>query len=387
MDYSKFLRKEVTEYINANLKGDLHSLLLKRSPFEDITMAELGQQIQGRQTALRKFPSYIKDGVVFPPKLNLEQTSSEATAKYKASQITGETWLDLTSGLGIDSFYMSENFRQRTLVEQNSELVPIIKHNFVVWDRAVEIINNSLENCLDNFKDKYDLVYLDPARRDNTKRKVFLLEDLSPNILEIQDRILALGNQVVIKLSPLIDLTYLLEVLPKTHKIDIIALKNEVKEVLVYMSNDQPSAEVNIKCINLESEESDFEFNLNSEQNTDVEFSPIKDYLYIPNNAITKAGAFKSVAKRYNLYKLHPNTHFYTSDQYVKEFPGRHFRIEEITAKDIEKGAYYNIVSKNYPVKPEDLKKKFKTKDGGEKYLIFTQDVKGKKILKAVPVI
>ena len=381
MDFEVFLKPEIQNFINANLNADLHSLLLKKSPFEEVTMQELVQQIQGLQIGKKKFPSFIKEGVVFPPKLNLEQTSSENTALYKAQQIKGERWLDLTSGLGIDSFFMGQKFSSRTLVEQNEDLVPIVEHNFKVWEKPVQVLNVQLEDFLTHNQDTYDVVYLDPARRDQSKRKVFLLEDLSPNILEIYDQLLSIGKIVVIKLSPLIDLHYLIEVLPEAFKIEILSVKNEVKEVVVYLRKES-ATEPKIHCINLESKDAEFSFYLSEEKEIELHYHEVQKFLYLPNSSIAKAGAFKTMAKMFNLNKLQANSHAYTSNILLNDFPGRIWEVEEINNKQIKKGEYYNIITKNYPVKPEDLKKKFKTKDGGSDYLIFTEDTKGKKILK-----
>jgi hypothetical protein len=167
----------------------------------------------------------------------MEQSSSEKTAVYKSEILKGKKFIDLTSGFGIDAYYLSQNFEDITLVEQNTALLEIVEHNWNVLGRKARFINRKLEDFLEN-QEKFDVVYLDPARRDQNKNKVFLLEDLSPNILEIQEKLRSISNQVVIKLSPLIDLKYLVSVLPNIFRIDIIALKNDVKEVVAFLSDD-----------------------------------------------------------------------------------------------------------------------------------------------------
>ena len=205
----KSVGNEIQNYINANLNSDLHSLLLKKSPFPDVSMQEIVQQIKGKQVAQKKFPFLLKDGIIFPPQLSLEQSSSEKTAIYKSKILKGKKFIDLTSGFGIDAYYLSENFEEITLVEQNSELLQIVEHNWDVLGKKAKFINQKLENFLNENHENFDVIYLDPARRDNQKNKVFLLEDLSPNILEIQEKLLSISKQIVIKLSPLIDLKYL----------------------------------------------------------------------------------------------------------------------------------------------------------------------------------
>ncbi|KUJ55499.1 class I SAM-dependent methyltransferase [Chryseobacterium aquaticum] len=377
------LHKDVQNYIEANLNSDLHCLLLKKSPFPEVSMQEIVQQIKGKQVAQKKFPFLLKEGIVFPPQLNLEQSSSDKTAHYKSKILEGKKFIDLTSGFGIDAYYLSQNFEDITLVEQNPELLQIVQHNWSVLGKKATFINIKLEDFLVENKESFDVIYLDPARRDNNRNKVFLLEDLSPNILEIQDKLLSISKQVVIKLSPLIDLKYLVSVLKNVVQIDIIAVKNDVKEIVVFLSNEN-SDKIKCHCINLESGESDFQFCFGDEENAHAEFSEPERFIYIPNNTILKAGIFNLISDKFKLKKLHPNTHIYSSEIRINDFPGRIFEMEAIEIKQIKKKQQFNIISKNYPLKPEEIKKKHSLKDGGNDYLIFTQSKKGKIILKSV---
>lgn len=378
------LSREIQEYINANLNTDLHSLLLKKSPFQEVTMQQLVQQIKGKKVALKKFPFLLKDNIVFPPNLNLEQASSQVTAEFKAGNLEGKKFLDLTSGFGIDAYFLSQKFEEVTLVEQNTELLEIVKHNWTVLNRNANFINENLENFLAKNQKKFDLIYLDPARRDEHKNKKFLLEDLSPNLLEIQDQLFNFSNKVLIKLSPLIDISYLISVLNHIVEIQIIAVKNEVKELLVFLKKNQNGENKLITCTNLESDEPSFSFQYHWEKEAVSEYSEPLQFLYIPNNAVLKSGGFNSISQHFHLRKLHPNTHFYTSDDLRTDFPGRILRIEIIESKALKKGEKYNIISKNYPLTPDEIKKKYKIKDGGEHYLIFTQSLKSKIILRSV---
>ncbi|WP_333597543.1 class I SAM-dependent methyltransferase [Chryseobacterium flavum] len=377
------LNKEIQNYINANLNTDLHALLLKKSPFPEVSMQEIVQQIKGKQVAGRKFPFLLKEGILFPPQLNLEQSSSEKTALYKSGILKGNTFIDLTSGFGIDAYYLSQNFESITLVEQNTGLLEIVEHNWKILNRQARFINLKLEDFLNETQEYFDVIYLDPARRDQQKNKVFLLEDLSPDILEIQEKLRAISGQVVIKLSPLIDLKYLVSVLPGISRIDIIALKNDVKEVIVFLS-DENTDRVFCNCVNLDSGEPAFTFKFGEEETARSEYSEPEKYIYIPNNAILKAGTFNLISQKFGLKKLHPNSHLYTLNKEEKNFPGRVLEMEMIDSKSIKKKGQYNIISKNYPLKPEEIKKKYALKDGGNDYLIFTQSKKGKIILKSV---
>jgi THUMP domain-like/Conserved hypothetical protein 95 len=380
---NKLLDQNVQHYINANLNTDLHSLLLKKSPFSDVSMQEIVQQIKGKQVALKKFPFLLKAGIIFPPQLNLEQSSSQKTALYKSEILKGKKFIDLTAGFGIDAYYLSKNFDEITLVEQNADLLKIVEHNWSVLGKKARFINHKLEEFLGENKENFDVIYLDPARRDQHKNKVFLLEDLSPDILEIQGKLLSFSKEIVIKLSPLIDLKYLIKVLPGIFRIDIIAVKNDVKEVVVFLSKKN-SEEIICHVVNLENEEPTYVFRFGVEEKSIAEFGEPEKYIYIPNNSVLKAGIFNLISERFGLKKLHPNTHLYTSDQKINDFPGRIFEMELIEAKQIQKKSQFNVISKNYPLKPEEIKKKYNLRDGGENYLIFTQSKKGKIILKSV---
>nr|WP_262909374.1 class I SAM-dependent methyltransferase [Chryseobacterium gwangjuense] len=361
----------------------MHSLLLKKSPFPEVSMQEIVQQIKGKQVAQKKFPFLLKEGVIFPPQLNLEQSSSEKTAHYKSEILKGKKFIDLTSGFGIDAYYLSKNFDDITLIEQNADLLEIVENNWKILERKARFINQKLEDFLNQNKETFDVIYLDPARRDLNKNKVFLLEDLSPNILEIQEKLLSISDEVVIKLSPLIDLKYLVSVLQNIVRIDIIALKNDVKEIVVFLSN-KSSGEIICNCVNLESGESTFTFTFGEEENAHTEYGEPEKWIYIPNHSILKAGVFNLISGKFGLKKLYPNTHLYTSSEKLNDFPGRILEMEMIDAKQIKKKSQFNIISKNYPLKPEEIKKKYGVKDGGESYLIFTQSKKGKIILKSV---
>lgn len=380
---NKLLNKDIQNYINANLNTDLHTLLLKKSPFPEVSMHQIVQQIKGKQVAERKFPFLLKEGILFPPQLNLEQSSSEKTALYKSGILKGNKFIDLTSGFGIDAFYLSQNFDDITLIEQNSELLKIVENNWGILGRKAKFINLKLEDFLNGNQEHFDVIYLDPARRDEQKNKVFLLEDLSPDILEIQEKLRSISDLVVIKLSPLIDLKYLVSVLPGISRMDIIALKNDVKEVVVFLSSEKTD-KIICNCVNLESGESVFSFTFGEEETAQSEYSEPERYIYIPNHSILKAGVFNLISQKFGLKKLHPNSHLYTSGERIENFPGRIFEMESVDSKSIKKKGQFNIIAKNYPLKPEEIKKKYGLKDGGDQYLIFTQSKKGKIILKSV---
>lgn len=393
MDFTNLLAPEIQSFINQNIDSDINKLLLRKSPFPNVTMQEIVQQVKGKKVAQRKFPFLLNENIIFPPNLNLEQASSQSTAEYKAKDLKGKSFLDLTSGFGIDAYFLSQNFEEVTLVEQNPDLIKIVEHNWKTLNRKANFINQNLEEFIESLREpqtdsskKFDVIYLDPARRDQNNKKKFLLEDLSPNLLEIEEQLNSISDKIIVKLSPLIDISYLVSELQNINEIKIIAVRNEVKELVLIIKNQETRTEiqeVKITCVNLESDESEFSFYFNEEKSATSEFSESLNYLYIPNNSILKAGAFNIISEKFGLKKLHPNTHFYTSEKKIENFPGRVLQIEKIDGKDLVKNDQFNIISKNYPLKPEEIKKKYKLKDGGNRYLIFTQSINGKEILRS----
>ena len=364
-------------------EGTTTTLLLKKTVFNGISNKELVQQIEGRRTAAKKLPFLLTaEGILFPPTLNLEQTSSEATAQYKAQNLQGERFLDLTCGFGIDAFFLSEKFKEVTLVEQNEELLSKVEHNWQLLERKATFINGTAEDFLKATTVHYNFIYLDPARRDTLKQKKFLLEDLSPNILELQSVLLQKADKVLTKLSPMIDISYLLHTLPKITHIHLIALRNDVKEVLVVQeAKTEIETQVQIHCVNLETEEPTLQFTEAALHTPQVVYSKPKKYLYIPNNALLKSGAFNYITQHFEVEKLDVNTHLYTSEQLKKPFAGRVLEVTSINPKELKKGSKYCILSKNYPLSVEEIKKKYHIVEGGNKYLIFTRSVEGLVVL------
>lgn len=394
MDFSTLLSDDVQAFIRQNINADINQFLLKKSPFPKVSIQEIVQQIKGRKTAQKKFPFLMEDHLVFPPNLNLEQASSQSTAQYKSKNLIGRSFLDLTSGFGIDAYFLSQNFEEVTLVEQNSDLIKTVEHNWKVLNRKANFINQNLEEYIESLREpktdtytKFDVIYLDPARRDQNNKKKFLLEDLSPNLLEIEEKLRSISDKIIVKLSPLIDISYLVSELKNINEIKIIAVRNEVKELVLIIENKEKkekSKGMKITCVNLESDEPEFSFVINEEKNASSEFSESSNFLYIPNNSILKAGAFNIISEKFGLKKLHPNTHFYTSENKIENFPGRVLQVEKIDGKDLKKNDQFNIISKNYPLKPDEIKKKYKLKDGGKNYLIFTQSINEKVILRSI---
>lgn len=378
------LKEEIQSYLHKNVLEDFREVSLQKSPFENISSAELAQQIKGLQIAKAKFPFLYKtEGIYYPPSLNLEQASSWATAKYKSKLVKGKSLIDLTAGMGIDSFAFAQNFAEVTALERNPELAGISSHNYKALSQDnLRYINTPFENYFSEYPDlKWDVIYLDPSRRIASRRKV-ILEDLEPGVLIWMDEFLNRAETVLIKLSPLLDLKSAIGKIPQIQEIHIVAVRNEVKELLLVCKTGIDS-DPKIKAVNLESDHPDFEFNLSDESEAVSHFSRPLKFIYEPSSPVLKSGAFKLAGEKFSLKKLHANSHLYTSDEIQDSFPGKIFEIiEELKKpkKEIEKKAFHLLV-KNYPLKTDEVRKKYKIREGNGSTLIFTQSVSGKHIL------
>lgn len=346
------------------------------------------QQVEGRERTADKLPTFAQiEDWWYPVRLSCEQCSSELAAKYKASLLSAisiqpSAFLDLTGGYGVDTYFLSERFAHTDYVEQNEELCRIAEHNFNVQSdnvrcTKVSIHNSTAEEFLKT-AGEYDLIFLDPARRDSHGGKVFRLEDCTPNVVELLPTLLRHGKQIMLKLSPMLDLTQALrELSAVSHQpsdivwdCHIVAIKNEVKELLLLSGGTGQ-----ITAIDLEKKEQAFCFTREEEQNCQMVNGKCENgkWLYEPSAAILKAGAYKLVGARYGLQKLDVNTHLYTSERLVTDFPGRKWKIEQVVRdrKDLPAELKQaNVLTRNYPMTPEQLKKKLHLRDGGTAYLI-----------------
>ncbi|MFV0157934.1 RsmD family RNA methyltransferase [Empedobacter falsenii] len=379
------LTQEFQDYLKIIEQEDFKSIGLKKSLFDGISSAEIAQQLKGIQVAKHKFPTlYSTKNIYFPPSINLEQASSEAAANYKSSLVKGKTLIDLTAGFGIDTMAFAKNFEKVYHIEQNPELSEIVQHNAQILAPNLETYTGTFQSFFEtNPESKFDVIYLDPARRNSSGRK-FILEDLEPNILEWMPTFFEKSNKIIIKLSPLLDITSTLQQIDSISEIHIVALKNEVKDFLLIIDKNCSTKNPLIKAINLESNQPEFSFNFEDEYNSNANFGTVQQYIYEPNVAILKTGAFKLLSEKFNLHKLHQNTHLYTSNELLNEFPGKIYSVEKHInhpKKEILKSKA-NLLVKNYNQAIDIVKKKFKITDGGETTLIFTQSIYGFHILK-----
>ena len=381
------LNTEVQNFINANLNEDISKLLLNGISFSEIEAKDIIKQIEAKKRSKKKLPTWFNSkNIYFPNKLNIEQTSSEVTANYKANLVSGNSLIDLTGGFGVDAYYFSKRIKNVIHCEINKSLSEIVKHNYKTLNiNTIECLNENGIEALKHIDRPFDWIYIDPSRRDDTKKKVFLLSECIPNIKTFQGLFLKYANNVMIKTSPLLDIKATLNDLKQIKELHVIALDKEVKELLWVLERDCKT-EFIIKTVNLTKQsKQEFEFSFENESNEIAEYTGPIAYLYEPNAAILKAGAFNSVSTQLNIPKLHKHSHLYTSNTLI-DFPGRRFKIEKsipfnkkIFAK--EKISKANVTTRNFPISVGEIRKKLKIKDGGDIYLFFTTDLNNIKII------
>jgi len=381
------LNDEVREFLKNNLKTTAAELALRGSSFSGISSSELAQQLIGLQKAERKLPTWFKNSqIYYPPKLNLEQTSSETTAKYKASLVKGKTLIDLTGGLGIDDFYFAQHFKEVIHCELNAELSEIAAHNLKQLGREnISFKNEDSLEYLKNTDQNFDCIYVDPARRDNAGGKVFRLADCLPNVPANLDLLFKKTDIILIKTSPLLDLQAGISELQSVTEIHIIAVNNEVKELL-WLLKKGDNQETKIKTLNFTKKGVEKFEGILDKLTGEVAYSLPKNFLYEPNAAIMKSGLFREIALQTQTSKLHKNSHLYTSEKEIN-FPGRKFKILDIeeykpgSLKKKFKKLKANITTRNFPESVVILRKKLKIKDGGKTYLFFTTNINNQKIV------
>jgi len=393
------------QLIQNHLQDRVEDLALHRSQYKELSDEDWAfflQQIEGYQRTVEKLPTFASQILNpqssipnpiwwYPPRISCEQCSSEATARYKAGLLgekarrqEGEAkrLIDLTGGAGVDTYFLSEQFDTVDYVEQNEELCRLAQHNL---PQHVSIHNCSAEHYLDSpiqgFTDS-TTIFVDPSRRDKNGSKVFRLADCTPNVAELLPKMREVADTILIKLSPMLDITQALRELGDEWQVHVVAVKNEVKEILL-VHNAQCTMH-NVTCVDLaenwkfeftREEETNAECTMQNAQFTNLQIEQFTNYyLYEPSPAILKAGAYKLVGARYGLEKLGVNTHLYVSVKLMKDFPGRCWRILGVqNAECTMHNEKANVLTRNYPLSAEQLKKKLHVKDGGEKYIIGTR--------------
>ena len=378
-------------FIDEHTNDDVALLSLQAARFPDVDIPFAIRQISGKQKVREKIPTFYNcRELLYPLKLSLEQSSSEITAKHKSALCEGEVLYDLTGGFGVDCFFLSSRFRQVFYVEAQTELCQLAGHNFSALGRAnISIINDTAENFLNNCGDAH-WIYLDPARRLESGKKAVLLSDCEPNVALLQDKLLEKSTRVMIKLSPMFDIAALRHELKHIREIHIVAMANECREIIVMLERNY-NAQPEIKTTNYSriGTIEKFEFTAGDEQGAEITFTTaLRQYLYEPNAAIMKSGAFGLISEKFRLSKLHINSHLYTSDCLIDDFPGRIFCVQ--TTIDFSKKSLSNLndevkkanlTIRNFPLTVNELRKKLKIPEGGDVYLFATTLADNKKVL------
>lgn len=377
----RFTDREI-KFIEDNEGKDVDGLRLKYSAKgdSDFDLDLCLDQIEARNRFERKLPSFFKiRGVVFPPRMNLEQSSSEQTALYKQGLIKkGETLVDLTSGFGADSFFLAKKASRVVCVERDGTLSRLCAFNFRLAGLTnCEFVNGSCEQYLQEM-DGVDVIYIDPSRRDEHKNRLLSLSSFSPDVLKLMPQLTDKASRVIVKLSPMTDLKLLRQEVEYLTDIHIVSLRNECKEVLAVISKveDKPLMYHCVNILEQKTDCTDFFFEKAVANLDSVKFSSeMKKFFFEPNSSFLKAGIFTPLCMKYNVEKLHPNTHLFTSDERIGDFEGRGFELLEqrhagIKAlRDIERA---NITVRNFPWTVETIRKRTKIKEGGDLYLFFT---------------
>ncbi|GAB2800347.1 SAM-dependent methyltransferase [Rhabdobacter roseus] len=380
-------------FIREHLQDDAATLLLKARPQPDLDLRKVVLQLTARQKARHKLPSwYANERLLFPPPLSVEQGSSEATARYKASLMQGEHLIDITGGMGVDCYYLSQRFAQSTYLEQQPEVAHAAAYNFgVLGASRIRVLEGEALHLLAQQSLRADWIYADPARRDDRQRKVVRLEDCTPDLIATLPTLLQHAPRLLIKTSPLLDIDHTVQALPGVREVHVLGLGSECKEVLYWVEAEQvPAAEVLINVRVLRSDGTvahGFDFSRAQEAQAEPTYGPPLRYLYEPQAAVLKAGAFKYLSVKYLLTKLAPNSHFYSSEQPVVDFPGRSFEIKAVVkadAKEIARqvpGGKANLTVRNFPGSVQELRKKWRLQEGGSTYLFATTLADGHKVV------
>ena len=400
-------------FIKTHQNDEVITLLLQAKKYPNLNIPDLVLQIKARQKAKTKLPEWFENKeIIFPKMLSVEQCSSEITAKFKANLVSGDTLIDLTGGMGVDIAYMSKNFKKAFYFEQNVDLLNVTKYNFeqLVIENVGFLEGNSISGLRGlGIEEKREVqnnwIYLDPHRRDDTGSKVVRLQDCEPNILAIKDLLFEYTDNILLKASPMLDIDLAILDLGNVSQVCVVAVENEVKEVLFLLINpgaaDSQTVQfatsdyrlttankVILNAVNLTKNNSTtLSFTKSEEKNASIKLSSPKQYLYEPNAAIMKSGGFRFVAQHFDLQKIAPHSHLYTSEELVESFQGRIFKIIAVCKLDKKEISKHltenkaNITIRNFPLTVQQIRDKLKLSDGGNEYLFATTDAQNQKIM------
>ena len=366
-------------FIEAHDGDDVRQLALQAARYPKVDMRMAATQIEGHRIAKSKLPAWAAvRGIIYPVRVSMEQCSSEATARYKASLVQGTHLADLTGGFGIDCSYLSDQFTHTTYMERNEELCRIASHNFALLNKRIMVRHGCCEELLATLPEQ-DWIFLDPARRDRGGNKVVALSDCEPDVCQLEELLLQKSPQVMVKCSPMLDISKAIGQLHSVAEVHVVSVDNECKELLLILRREPREGGLHIHTVNLLSHGTQhFDYPAHAESKAACPYATqLGRYLYEPNSALMKAGCYRLPAHTFGLYKLHPNTHLYTSDTLVSHFPGRVFQVEHTCGfgkKELKAFAckQANLAVRNFPERVDVLQKRLKISDGGSTYLFAT---------------
>lgn len=381
------ISKKMMDFILLHANDDVNTLRLKYSGKNagilDFNLDLALIQIEARKKARKKIPSYIEKGkFLFPSLIAEEQASNEAVARFHASLVpSSSSILDLTAGLGIDDFEFAKAGMSVTTCEIDTLKSEVLQHNANVLDLADKI---TVKNCnsidyIQTYSGKTDVIFADPARRDASGGKVHALADCQPDILTIMPGIMKISPRLIVKASPLLDISLICKTVENLKRIYVVSFRGECKEVLMDINPGHDFEGITVVDLDWNAEISRFNFHPHENQDeSQITYFSGKQpaeyqYLYEPNAGIMKVADWKSLGKTFkNLRKCDPNTHLFLSDTLYDDFPGRIHKIYGMPGKrelKALKGSRYNIVARNYPLSAPEVAKKYGIVSGGTDYL------------------
>ncbi len=373
-------------FIREHIHDDVPKLLLQKSHPPELDVVKLAGQILARQKARHKLPAwYAYERLLFPPPLSVEQGSSEATARFKASLVSGKRLIDITGGMGVDCFYMSQNFEQTFYFDQQETVAQTAAYNFekLGMTNRIKVRSEEAISILESNPISADWLYADPARRDDRQRKVAQLADCIPDLTQALPTLFRSAPNILVKTAPLLDIDLAVSQLQSVREVHVIGLEGECKEVLYTLERGYPGSKaipIRVRLLNAEgTPQVVFDFTREQEATAIAPLGEPETYLYEPHAALLKAGAFKSIATHFGLMKLAPNTHLYTGTRWIPDFPGRGFEVQAVCKPNVRELAAFvpdgkaNLTIRNFPGKMDDLRKKWRLKEGGDVYLFAAE--------------
>ena len=373
------MNQATKDYIKKHAEGDVRQLALQGTKDSEVNLTFALEQIAGRQKAKTKLPSWAAiEGIIYPPHLSMEQCSSEQTARYKASIVgKGALVVDLTAGFGVDLAFISQGFKRAVHVERQPQLCAISSENYQLLGlNHIEVVCGDGIDYLHQLGHA-DMIFMDPARRDEHGGRTYGIADCTPNVLELRDELLEKADRVMLKLSPMLDWRKAVEDLGNVSEVHIVSVDNECKELLLIIEKEEKPLKV--ICVNNGSI-----FEVKGESQRGISYSEgERRYLFEPNASVMKAGCFDELQSRFPVVQLDKNSHLFVADKDIDDFPGRRFIIERTTSMNkrdlktaLEGISKANITVRNFPISVAELRKRLKLKEGGEVF-IFATTVEG----------